>query len=914
MKFMITYKVIIIFMIVGMSLHSQEKITNLFPQDYMRDSISLKGKWRRLLENGNKEIWKQQKLDKTHKWRNVIIPGYLMNDLSKQKQKQLKHLWIKRVFTLNPKQAKRDIVLKWDGIRYGATVWINEIKIGVKKTISPATFFIPSNVMKPGKNFIVLKITGWGGVQKSKSGYPLIPTGSGIVFWGSKQSYVRNDIRLDFYDNVYLKHILAIPNIKKKIVTMKIRSEVKNEFEDCMLIINVFSEKNNLLVGSHKSSLINFNKNMSKDVALKNIILWSPENPHLYIADLTLQRKGRILDKVRFRFGMRELKIIKGQYELNKTPIKFRGSNLVTEWKYDFFKIKQNRVDYIANEAKLMNLNCFRTHTTLPPTSWVNVGDEYGTMFLAELPILYNTRKFKLSKEEEEIWHENCLEDSKSWITKLWNHPSIVMWVISNESMQDGKWESTTLFDHVKNIDPTRLAFRSGGETGMKDEIQDVHTCWEFTQNQEGNFIKKINKMKLSRIKGKPLGNSEYMNWMGSKKVIIERYLGSVDHPDAPYLQATISMEDTEAMRRAGFDLLLPYMYAHWSKLMNQKKKIPLWRKDFPTPMSASLHSSMAPVLASISLPNRNFLTNQKLKFPIHYINELNKKIVGEITIYITSEDPLFVPIPEVLQAAIYKQEFKYSFKANSIKIKNYKIKLPKQEGIYYVSVVVNRDGTKAVVSQRKIKVFNLDLSIKNLDKIKQIILLGQDANSKKWLKQIGINYKTALPETNQQKEICLIWNISNFIENSSTSIKVLGEFIKKGGKVIILADGDQDEDRKWELNELIKISLKVKKFGRNFRYNEKLIPLFKNIKPEYLYRPNLLINHGISRIVMNVIPPKANKHICKSDDNSPILIDVPHGKGNIMINFMELKSRLLNNKKTYDPMAERLILNFLLR
>jgi hypothetical protein len=88
-----------------------------------------------------------------------------------------------------------------------------------------------------------------------------------------------------------------------------------------------------------------------------------------------------------------------------------------------------------------MSMNFFRTHTRLPPRLWADIGDEHGTMFLAEFPVLFNYQDYKFTPGEWEIWHRNCLLDAVGWMARLWNHPSVIMWVLSNESRLDNAWE-----------------------------------------------------------------------------------------------------------------------------------------------------------------------------------------------------------------------------------------------------------------------------------------------------------------------------------------------------------------------------------------------------------------------------------------------------------------------------------------
>jgi hypothetical protein len=49
------------------------------------------------------------------------------------------------------------------------------------------------------------------------------------------------------------------------------------------------------------------------------------------------------------------------------------------------------------------------------------------------------------------------------------------------------------------------------------------------------------------------------------------RWLGQDKHPDSALVYAECATEHTEAMRRLGFDCLLPYMYSGWTGMRGEQ-------------------------------------------------------------------------------------------------------------------------------------------------------------------------------------------------------------------------------------------------------------------------------------------------------------------------------------------------------
>ncbi len=241
---------------------------------------------------------------------------------------------------------------------------------------------------------------------------------------------------------------------------------------------------------------------------------WTYEERNLYVADVALLEGDETLDELTFRFGMREIGVAERNYTLNGRNLWLRGSNLVFEWDWGD-TITGHELDYLVTEAREMSMNSFRTHTRPRPTLWADICDEHGTMILAEFPVLYNYTDYRFTPEELEVWHRNCMLDAAGWMVRLWNHPSVVMWVLSNESRRDNEWETGQFQDFVNALDPTRPTLRTGS-TGTREDY-DVHTCGKVTRTDEGHIAPAIPGW-VRAAGDRTTTNTEYMNTFGRPK------------------------------------------------------------------------------------------------------------------------------------------------------------------------------------------------------------------------------------------------------------------------------------------------------------------------------------------------------------------------------------------------------------
>ena len=67
----------------------------------------------------------------------------------------------------------------------------------------------------------------------------------------------------------------------------------------------------------------------------------------------------------------------------------------------------------------------------------------------------YNYQPFGFFEKEYQTYHETAIKVAKAWIKELTNHPSIIMWVSTNEPIGDvyfnqADWDLNTLIPTIK--------------------------------------------------------------------------------------------------------------------------------------------------------------------------------------------------------------------------------------------------------------------------------------------------------------------------------------------------------------------------------------------------------------------------------------------------------------------------------
>ncbi len=885
--------------------------------DFKRDAYNLSGAWQVTAGHMQEDVWQTNIATAINDWVDVTVPtGSLMqhkDGFNKEQILACESVWARRSFRLSQEQAQRQGVLKWGGVSFGASVWINGKFLDKHVPIGPHTILIPHDVLIAGTNDIVLKIQGWNGIPKSKSGFPLLPVGAATQSWGSKAPGIYQDIWLEFYDEIYTKHIHARPQISKEYVAFHYTLQShKNEAQQLRVAVEIRKPGDEYVIARASSTAVVEAGQVYTgkiNCVLQNPDLWTPETPALYEARIVTSKHGDIFDDVRIHFGMREISIANGRFQLNGKPLWLRGSSLVNEWLWGN-KYNESVKTYLVDEARAMNMNVMRTHTQPMPTLWADTADQHGMMFLAEMPLLYNHGEFGYSKQDYEILHRNALIDCEAWMRKLCNHPSIIMWVISNESHEDNHWESTVLYRHAKKIDPTLPIMRTGEELMGTPDVLDAHTCFSVVRYPEGQFQLDMADLMKRKDPQRPLCNSEYINNMWGPA---GRALGDAKHPGAQLIHAEFGAEQTECMRRLGFDLLLPYMYAGWTGLRGNH-----WRDDFPTPMAAALHSSMSPILASVDLWDRNFVVGTQLDVPICLINETLEPEALTVKMYITPEDPVFVPDAQALEAAIWQKSNLMYFDSNSRRRVNVRIPIPQGEGTYYLAVVVTPKNARPIVSQRVVRAVNPGKYSQAL-KGKRIQLLGATDVVRTFLKRHQCEVREWVRDGKIDADILLIDDMKkiNYMMRPG-AIKMITDYAKSGRQVIVLRQETWPggwkalidcEVGKPEYQHINKVAC-----SRAHIYREIEHSALNDYPLDLLWRWNGLPNKIADEVILenSAVMKNANKLLWASNKKFPVLMSIPMGKGEMIMCQLYMRERLNPGQKHYDPAAERFLINLL--
>ncbi|NQT85485.1 hypothetical protein HQ560_01895 [bacterium] len=855
------------------------------------DAVLLNGQWEFAVGTGEESAPDQARLP----WKAVTLPGQFL-EWSNENATGIRFLWVRRDFAVTPEQAGRLAVLRWNRIALCCTAFLNGQKVGESQRTGPYQVIVPPGVLRAGANDIVLRIAGAAGAPKAKSGHFLFPSGFATCHRRGMPA-VTDDVWLDFADRVYMKWLLALPDLAGNRVRIRVTPVGREPLDGLTVRAEVRPWPKGQVAGRGESAARLRpdpdplgGEHFIVDVPMPGFKPWTHEARNLYVADVSVLEGTRVLDRAQFRFGMREIRVRDGNYQLNGRTLWLRGSNLVFEWDWgDIITGKEKA--YLVTEAREMSMNCFRTHTQPPPRLWADVCDEHGTFLLAEFPCLYNYRDYGFTPEEYAVWHRNTLLDAAGWMGRLWNHPSVIMWVLSNESRRDNAWETGPYQDLVNRLDPTRPTMRTG-TTGTRDNY-DVHTCGNTNHDtHEGQLQTRVQSW-FRPAKGRTVTNSEYMNIFRRP---ITQWTGTDDKEADALAYAQLGMEHTEAMRRARLDAILPYMYAGWTRT----RRGAVWRAGYAQPVSACWHSALSPALASLDLFDPSYRVGQDVTTPLYLINDSWRDASIHVDLLLTRKSPDFIPEAPCLDAPLAKWSFDFDVPADSIRHTPVTWRLPDAEGSYWLTARTTGLPGRPVLSQRFVRA----LGPPPKRKAATVALLGKDGAADRFFQAHGVTVSGAPADLAPDRHVVLVWDAGRLTPEEKALAGRLRNFAAKGGLVAVLST------RKWAWPALCDLEVSGAGGSRAFPHKGAAHPMLDGIAPQWLQRWNGLPG---TVAVAGIAGPavQAGKPILwLREPKNTVVAEVAAGQGRILFSQLDIRRHVDPASRRFDPVAERILLN----
>jgi ribosomal protein S17E len=271
---------------------------------------------------------------------------------------------------------------------------------------------------------------------------------------------------LEPINDVAIESIKIIPNIDN--ATISLQTKVVGATQGTRIKIQAFDQGKEIASSiAADDELVSLQLNQPK--------LWSPTNPFLYDLKLSLVKDGKVVDEVSSYFGMRKISMGRDQEGymrilLNNAIIYQLGPLDQGYWPDGILTPASDQaLRYDIAYLKKIGANMDRMHMKVQPERWYYHCDQLGILVWQDMvsPTKFIETKSNLNPSDFELEHNITVD-------QLYNHPSIIQWVLFNESW--GQYDTERLTAALKAKDPTRLVINASGWHDKKvGDIRDFH-------------------------------------------------------------------------------------------------------------------------------------------------------------------------------------------------------------------------------------------------------------------------------------------------------------------------------------------------------------------------------------------------------------------------------------------------------
>jgi len=363
--------------------------------------------------------------------------------------------WYRKSFFVPESEKEKLFFIDFDGIYRNSEVWINGNYLG-KRPYGYISFrYELTPYLKFGdKNVIAVKVDN--SQQPNSRWY----SGSGIY----------RNVWLTKTNKIYVDHwgtFITTPSVNENFAKVSIQIKVRNVFDKAVpikVITEIFDSKNKKVGEVESQSNLNANSliELHQEVEIKNLELWSIEKPNLYKAISIIESEGKQFDDYETIFGIRtfEFNAEKGFF-LNGKQVKIKGVCNHHDLGCLGAAINERALERQLEILKNMGVNAIRTSHNPPAPELLNLCDRMGFIVMDEAFDMWKTKKTEFDYALDwDKWYKRDLEDM---ILRDRNHPSVIIWSIGNEVMEQwirddsiGIVLTKELTKIVKNLDSTR--------------------------------------------------------------------------------------------------------------------------------------------------------------------------------------------------------------------------------------------------------------------------------------------------------------------------------------------------------------------------------------------------------------------------------------------------------------------------
>ncbi|MCM1991009.1 glycoside hydrolase family 2 TIM barrel-domain containing protein [Oceanirhabdus seepicola] len=463
-------------------------------KDENKSIISLNGRWKyKIFENVHSvvenfydtefedsnwerasvpSILKEDNHEETYTYYNYI-GAFRKNSIPKITGKSNRVIIYRRSFYVSKQHNTGEFYLCFEGMIHSFNIYLNGKYVGYSYgKLTPIEFKVSDNI-REGNNTICIEM-----VEFSDSTY-LHSKDCSILG-------IMRSVFIYYEPKLHIRDINVVYSFKEDISDCDLKVQLKLrgngvEFEKYSIKVMLgeygYSPKR---IGEISCKDMTGEKNIECEFELKNINIWSCENPNLYnIIFKVVDDCNEIVTIKKQVIGFREVMIKNNILMINRKRAEIKGINGANLFNKEH-KYPENEKSFEEEVKRLkqFNINSIIINEYPYPQVFYKYCDIYGIYVVDEVEIgNFNRRIGKRIVNDEQLLR--CCKDRViSMIERGKNHPSIIMWSLSRILSFGENIEK--LYETIKKLDKSRPVFYLGDN---ELAVSDVFAVKEGTPN-----------------------------------------------------------------------------------------------------------------------------------------------------------------------------------------------------------------------------------------------------------------------------------------------------------------------------------------------------------------------------------------------------------------------------------------------
>lgn len=360
--------------------------------------------------------------------------------------------WYRKIFQSPQVAPGGKVELRFEGVYMNSDVWFNGAKLGTHPYgYTPFTYDV-TKLLKPGPNTLAVKVNNVGRNSRWYSG-------SGIFrkVWLT----VTGEVRVA-ENGIWV----TTPDVSKSAAKVRVETTVENGGSAAKRVnvrVRLLDAEGAQAGEGRATATVNAGERSTATCEIKVTTphLWSPNDPKLYRAAVSLEADQKAADSPEATFGIRKVEIDAANgLRINGEPFKMRGGCVHHDngplGSACIPRAEERRVETL----KASGYNAIRTSHNPPSRDFLDACDRLGMMVIDEAFDCWESGN-KNPDDYHVYFKEWWKRDLESMILRDRNHPSVILWSIGNEINEraepHGVEIGAALRDAAHKLDPTRL-------------------------------------------------------------------------------------------------------------------------------------------------------------------------------------------------------------------------------------------------------------------------------------------------------------------------------------------------------------------------------------------------------------------------------------------------------------------------